>query len=378
MVETISAQRLREELAHTPSVPVVDTRGESSFEEWHIPGAINYPFSSTDEVDVDAFESAVSASDRVITICAEGISSDALARQLEEVKPIDGVATVGDGMNGWSRVYDEVEVELDADARVIQLQRVAKGCLSYVVACPATGRAALVDPPRHLDTLRSVIDEHDLDLAFVLDSHVHADHVSGGPLVAEQWGVPYLIGERAVDRGMRHEHEAIADGDTLELGSVTIRAMATPGHTTDIMSFVLDGAAVCTGDTLFTDAVGRTELESPEAARERARSLYRSIHERLFDLPNETVVLPGHFDPGIETIRAPPQPRTTTIRAAKTEIDLLSVDQEAFVDRIVDRSSERPPNYETIIELNLGQRDLPPLDELTELELGPNRCAAPA
>lgn len=377
MVETITADRLRDELASDPSVPVIDTRGESSYEEWHIPGAINYPFSSTDTVDIDQFEAVAPNADRLVTICAEGISSNALASQLDEVS-VAGVVNVEDGMNAWSRVYDDVEVELDADVRVLQFQRVAKGCLSHLIACPETARAAIVDSPRHVEPIQDVLDTHGFELEAVIDTHVHADHVSGGPLLADRFDVPYVVSERAADRGLVHAHEAIADGETMDVGTVPLRAIATPGHTTDLMSLVVDEAAVCTGDTLFTDAVGRTELESPAAARERARSLYRSIHERLFDLPGETVVLPGHFEPSGETIRVPPRPRTTTIAEAARAIDLLTVDEETFVDRTVDRSSARPPNYETIIELNLGQRALPPIEELTALELGPNRCAAPA
>lgn len=377
MIERISPTQLREELAADTSVPVVDTRGADSFGEWHIPGAINLPFSSGDTLSPDAIPDEVVSQDRAITICGKGISSSDVAPHLLEAG-IGQVMIVDEGMEGWSQVYDTTEVDLDDDVLALQLQRVAKGCLSYIIACQTTAQAVVIDPPIHHDPVMAELGAHDLEVVSVIDTHVHADHVSGASSLAEHLDVPYVISERSSDRGLTHDHVSLADTEVFSVGELDVRAMATPGHTTDIMSLLLEDQAVFTGDTLFTDAVGRTELESADAAEDQARRLYHSLHERLLDLPDETVVLPGHFEPSFATIRAHPRPRHTTIGGARSDIDLLSEDEETFVDRIVDREASRPPNYEDIISLNLGERQLPPTDELIELELGPNRCAAPA
>lgn len=377
MIEIISPSRLREELAFSSDVLVIDTRNAGDFEEWHIPGAINVPFSTGDELSEADLPEGFDEHDRVITICGKGISSHEVASHLEDAGASE-VLVVDGGMEAWSREYDHTGVDFGDDVIVIQLQRVAKGCLTYVVGCRATNRAVVIDPFIHPAPIEEALETHDLEVEAVIDTHVHADHISGGPSLSQRLDVPYVTSARSGDRGLVHDHVGLEDGDTLTVGAIDITSMATPGHSTDIMSLVLEDLAVFTGDTLFTDAVGRTELESLDDAEDKARRLFHSLTEVLLYLPPETVVLPGHFEPSDETVRRPPEPRITTIGEAREQISLLTVDEETFVERIVDRSASRPPNYEEIIEINLGVRSLPDTDTLTELELGPNRCAAPA
>lgn len=378
MPEPISPRRMRAHLGGSDPVTVVDTRPADNFEEWRIPGSVNVPNKPTEPVDIDAVETALPPTvGTLITVCALGKSSHAFARALE-AHGYGPVHVVDEGMEGWSRYYDRVAVPLGDGVDCWQLQRVAKGCLSYLLACPESDATLVIDPPRHLDPIDRLVDEAGLDIVAVWDSHVHADHVSGGPMLAEREAVPYLMPEAALDRGLDRDIEPVAAGEQIEVGSLTLEVIPTPGHTTDIASLHLDGVAVFTADTLFIDAVGRTELEDANAAKAQARQLYASITERLFALDPDTTVLPGHFDPDEEVVTAPPSPMTTSIGSAREEIDVLDLDREAFVDRIVDTSASRPPNYEDIISINLGQKRRPDEAGLTELELGPNRCAASA
>jgi len=171
-----------------------------------------------------------------------------------------------------------------------------------------------------------------------------------------------------------------------------VKALATPGHTDDMASYLVGRSAVLTGDTLFTDSVGRTELQfaAGEAGGSDAESagaatgadrLYDSLHGTLLAEPDDVVVCPGHFavaNDGTTGDVVPGEPVTTTVGAARQEIDVLAADREVFVDRITATLPEKPPNYEAVIAANRGVESPPDEVSAIELELGPNRCAAEA
>lgn len=379
MVEAISADGFRRVLAENPAIPILDTRPRSDYEEWHIPGAVSVPYKPGDPLDTTTIDEAISAdTDRVLTVCGWGISSFDFAETLE-ARGYPPVTVLTDGMVAWSRVYDVTEIEIDVPATCYQLQRLAKGCLGYLVSCDRTDSAVAIDVPIHLDEVRSLLDAMDLSLTGVVDTHIHADHVSGGPPLAEQYDVPYYIGTRAIDRGLQHEREPVSDGDVISVGGVDLRVSETPGHTSEMITLGLaDGSAVFTADTLFTDAVGRTELETPEREHERARELYQSLTEVVFEFPQDTLVLPGHFDPATEWLHQPETPVAATLETVRDSISVLDGGETAFIESIVKQTGDRPPNYRAIQLVNLGGRPLPASEIVTQLEMGPNRCAASA
>ncbi|MFC6724742.1 rhodanese-like domain-containing protein, partial [Halobium palmae] len=137
MVDTITAERLSALQDGDDDYALVDTRPREDYEAWHVSGAVNYPYNpddEPDEEDVAELRDLLDGHDRVVTICAKGISSHDFAELLAERGVADEVTVVDDGMEGWSRVYDVARVPLDADDVVVsQVQRRAKGCLGYVV-----------------------------------------------------------------------------------------------------------------------------------------------------------------------------------------------------------------------------------------------------
>jgi thiosulfate/3-mercaptopyruvate sulfurtransferase len=313
-------------------------------------------------------------------------------------------------MRGWSAVYDRTDVPLpDApDAAppldVVQVQRRAKGCLGYLVVggrgpgeadhVPAhpdgSDRVAVaIDVSRHGDEWVAAAAERDASIAAVLDTHVHADHLSGGRALADDLGVPYFLPAAAADRDVAYAFESIGRNETLDVGGVDLKALATPGHTDDGASYLVGDAAVLTGDTLFTEGVGRTELqfsaggddgaESESGAAGAARRLYDSLHGTLLAEPDDVVVCPGHFavaNDGTTGAAEPGEPVFTTVGAARREIEVLGLDREGFVERITRTLPEKPPNYESVIAANRGVESPPDEATAIELELGPNRCAA--
>ncbi|WP_226480104.1 MBL fold metallo-hydrolase [Natrinema amylolyticum] len=380
MVTTFSADRLAELRDEDADFVLLDTRPADSYDAWHIPEAVNFPFDPDAELDgrLEELRDVVGDTERVITVCAKGLSSGNLATRLESATDEYDVATVDGGMKGWSGVYDHVAVDVGGDLTVVQLQRRAKGCLGYVVGCAATGEAVVVDPTADTDEYAVAAEEAGLTVAGVIDTHVHADHVSGGRNLADDLAVPYYLGERASDRDVKYEYTPLERNEVLEVGEREIKALFAPGHTSEMIDLLVDDRALLTADTLHVDSTGRTELEfSDDEGQRGARLLYETLHRTILAEPESVVVLPGHvtvtadgeFEHG-----APGQAIRTTIRDARTEIDLLGLEENEFVDRMAD-AGEKPSNYEEIIECNRGVRELPP-EERVELELGPNNCSA--
>ncbi|THE64597.1 MBL fold metallo-hydrolase [Salinadaptatus halalkaliphilus] len=397
MVTALSPDRLAQLQDSDAEYALVDTRPEDSYESWHVSGAIHFPFGPEEELDgrLEEFHEAVGDAERVITICAKAISSSNLATRLESTTDEYDVQVVDGGMKGWSGVYDHVEVDAGESVTIVQVQRRAKGCLGYVVGCASTGEAIVVDPTADIDEFEVAATERDLTITGVVDTHVHADHVSGGRELADSLAVPYYLGEHATDRGVEIEFTPLERNEVLAVGDLECKALYTPGHTSEMITVLVDDRALLTADTLHVASTGRTELEfggsearsasggtsgetaSDDGGERGARMLYETLHRTILAEPEGVLVLPGHvtvtadgeFEHG-----APGDPITTTIRAARTGIDLLDLEEDAFVDRMAD-AGEKPSNYEEIIERNRGALDLPP-EERVELELGPNNCSA--
>ncbi len=168
---------------------------------------------------------------------------------------------------------------------VRQLFDFATFTFTYLVIDEATRSAALIDPVHEqLERDLTVIAELGVDLRYVLETHVHADHVTSAGLIADRTGAITA----ASDRGAACLARRLHDGDVIELGETRLRVVETPGHTQDSLSFAAPGH-VFTGDALFVRGTGRTDFQSGDAGR-----LYDAITTRLFTLPDETVVWPGH------------------------------------------------------------------------------------
>ncbi|MFC4550575.1 MULTISPECIES: MBL fold metallo-hydrolase [Halorussus] len=380
MPAKVTPERLADMLDAGEDVLLLDTRGDESFDAWHIRGAKQFEFSTDDTLTDDRkaeLDELVDGHERIVTVCAKGISSNHFAEELE--KAGYDVAVVTGGMEAWNQVYETVEVPTDGDAEILQIQRRAKGCLGYVVADPETGEAAVVDPTRHVAEFEAAADERDWEITRVLDTHIHADHVSGGRKLAERLGVPYHLGEAAEEREVTYEYAPLARNEVVEVGDVALKAVFAPGHTTESVNYLVDDEAMLTADTLHVDSVGRTELEfGDEDAEEGARQQYESLHRTLLAEPDSVVVLPGHVNVTSEgefEHGAPGEPVTTTIGHSRTEVDLLQADEEAFVDRLTRGDHEKPPNYEQVIAVNRGEAEVE-AQEATEMEMGPNRCSA--
>ena len=214
----------------------------------------------------------------------------------------------------------------------------------------------------------SLAEARDWRIIRVLDTHVHADYLSRSKRLAELVGATLHMPEGSP---VSYPFSALGDGDALRVGSATLEAVRTPGHTPESTSYLLDGLAMFTGDTLFLSAVGRPDLDAtPEGSREKARDLYRSLR-RLLALEPETLVLPGHTS---EPVAFDGEPICAPLSEVRENLSVLREEEDAFVERIAGRVSPTPSNFERIVELNRAGAS--PEGAPAELEDGANRCAA--
>ena len=377
-VASIEPAALKERIDAGEDVVLLDTRATEEFDQWHIDGEnvsiTNVPyfeFLLNDEFDEDLV--ADLPSDREVTVlCAKGGSSEYVAGLLSE-RGYE-VNHLARGMNGWADIYEYRELNTHTDATIAQYQRPSSGCLAYLVV--EGDEAAVIDP------LRAFVDEYVQDaralgaeITYAIDTHVHADHVSGARQLAAETGAEVVLPEPAAERSVEYdvEYRTVEDGDELTIGDTEIEVLHTPGHTSGMTSFKV-GDVLFTGDGLFTESVARPDLEEgAEGAVDAAGQLYDTLHEKILPLSDETIVAPAHFSENAEPADAGTY--TARIGDLKERMDALEMDREEFVAFIQSDMPPRPANFEAIIETNLGQQD--PSDEKAfSLELGPNNCAA--
>src|SRR5690348_13913522 len=181
----------------------------------------------------------------------------------------------------------------------VQIERFYLGCLahaSYLVV--SGGTAAVIDPQRDVDIYIEAAARHGAKIEHILETHLHADFVSGHRELAERTGATVYLGDGS---GARFLHRPVKDGDQIEFGRCRLEFIQTPGHTLESVSIVLSDLttperpkAVFTGDTLFVGDVGRPDLSPSHTPQELARLLYASLREKLLKLPDETEVYPAH------------------------------------------------------------------------------------
>ena len=377
-VTSIDPETLKARIDDGEAVTLLDVRMASEYEEWHIDEdnieSINLPyFEFLDEEIDDTILDAIPDDRELVVLCAKGGASEYVAGTLIE-RGYDAIH-LDEGMNGWARLYDAVEVtDYDGAGTLLQYQRPSSGCLGYFVY--DDGEAAIIDPLRAFtDRYLADADELGVDLKYALDTHIHADHISGVRNLNDE-GVEGVIPEAAVDRGVTYADEltATADGDEFQIGDATIETVATPGHTTGMTAYLVGNSLLATGDGLFIESVARPDLEEgDEGAPDAARMLYDSLQERVLPLPDDTLIGGAHFSDAAEP--AADGTYTAPLGDLVEEMDALGLPKAAFVEEILADMPPRPANYEDIIATNLGQQTADDEEAFT-LELGPNNCAA--
>jgi glyoxylase-like metal-dependent hydrolase (beta-lactamase superfamily II)/rhodanese-related sulfurtransferase len=314
----------------------------------------------------------------VVVLCAQGGSSEMVAGMLAEA----GVPArnVRGGMVAYGEYLQPAAVPLGPDESsrfaIWQVNRRGKGCLSYVVA--SNGEAVIVDAMKNEEWFEAFAAQRDLRIIRVLDTHIHADHVSGGPALSQRLGVPYSV-SAGEGFDLRQPVAPLDDGQVLRVGgergvTLEVRVMRTPGHTPGSTSYLVGGRYLLTGDTVFVGSVGRPDLGGHVV--EWGRMLFATLTERLAPLGDEVLVLPAHYA-GVQEIgeNGIVAGRLGDLRRTVPELQFRTADE--FVESVRAAVKDPPASYAEIIKVNLGLSSAP-LDRITEWELGKNECAASA
>lgn len=303
----------------------------------------------------------------VAVVCNRGLKAEAVVGALRAAGA--DAQVVAGGMRGWIAALRAWPVEIGLDGvEVVQVQRPGRGCLSYMVV--SEGEAVVVDPAPDAAFFTALAAGRGARITQVIDTHIHADHLSGARALAEASGAKLRLSEPALERGLAYADQVvpIGDGEEIELGATTLRVLALPGHTTDMTGIVVGERAVISGDSLFADGIARPDLQrgDPQGAEQMARLLHATLRERLLSLPGDVVLLPGHAHPGVHDGAV-----AATLDEVRAAVPELAIDDPAeFAVELIAEMPARPANYEAIIAVNSGTHPFDP-----ELESGGNSCA---
>jgi hydroxyacylglutathione hydrolase len=230
------------------------------------------------------------------------------------------------------------------------------GCAAYLFGCGTVGRCAVVDARiEDVESYAAFASRKNMRITHVIDTHVHADHRSGGRALAARSGASYCLHESA---DVALAFTTLRDSQVVELGNTHVKVLHTPGHSTESVCLLVtdlkrgtDPWFVLTGDTLFVGAVGRPDL--PGRARENAAELYASLHDKLLTLPDDVEIFPGHFSGSLCGAGLSGKP-TSTIAFERRWNPILSLGRDAFIDAMADVPA-KPPEMEQILAFNRGR-----------------------
>lgn len=356
------------------SLFILDVRNTDAFEDWKIEGHqfdyLNIPYFELLD-GVEGILPQIPTDKDILVICAKEGSSIMVAEMLSEADSTLSVSYLVGGMKSWSSYLEPIKVaDLSGNGELYQFVRLGKGCLSYMVI--SEGEAALIDAVRFTEVFTSFAEEKNVKIKHVFDTHLHADHISGGRSIAEATGATYYLPSKDAEEVV-FNYTPLEDGLTVQLGAsnIDVGALYSPGHTIGSTSFVVDGKYLLTGDILFIDSIGRPDLAG--LAEDWVGDLRETLYRRYRGLAEDLIVLPAHF----MIIDELNEDGTVAKRLGDLLADnhgLNIEDEGEFRSIVTDNLPPQPNAYQQIRQVNMG-KITPDYDEQTEMEIGPNRCA---
>lgn len=355
----ITAQQLKEKLDRKEDFLLLDVRTPEEYNQWNIPGSINMPLQTLDS-------SKLPKDKEIACLCAHGMRSQ-YASQMLKAKGFNAISVFG-GMSAWNSVYDLVKLSDDAQSAsfsLYQIKRIGKGCLGYLIN--ANGVGIVVDPSSHTDEYLNIAKNLNCTIKGVIDTHQHADHVSGARLLRAATGAQLFI--NPADGYNFSGFTELKDKWKMNINGLNIEVMHTPGHTLGSTS-LLFGNFLLTGDTLFTDGVARPDLK--DKSEEYAAQLYDTYQNNIMNLSGSTIIIPAHS----RNSSVIGESISSTLDNIKKNNRALELSKSEFIKYIISNIPPKPYNYEDIIAANKGETEWTS-DEIAELEFGANKCVLP-
>jgi glyoxylase-like metal-dependent hydrolase (beta-lactamase superfamily II) len=370
-VKTVTSKELARKIINHEEIFIIDARNTDDFDDWKIEGKnvdiINAPYFELLE-GVDPIVDKLPKNKEIFVICAKGGSSEFVAEQVAEAG-FTNVYSLEGGMKAWSEHLEPIKIgDLKNGGAIYQFVRIGKGCLSYVIDSNGTG--AVIDTNRMLESYEQFIKKHNVTITHVLDTHLHADHISGGRKLAQKHNATYYLPPKdATDVTFEYKH--IHDGDEYQIGDTTIKAIYSPGHTIGSTSFIIDDQYLLTGDILFIDSIGRPDLAGK--AEDWVRDLRTTLYKRYKELADDLLVLPAHYM-SIKEMKDNGSVGEKLGVLYKENHGLNIQDENEFRRTVTENLPPQPNAYQEIRETNMG-KVTPEEEHQREMEIGPNRCA---
>ena len=371
-VKAMSPKELTAKVINKEPMFILDVRNEDAFQDWKVEGQqfeyLNIPY--FDLLDgVEDILSAIPADKETIVICAKEGSSIMVADMLSE-EGLD-VSYLAGGMKAWSEYLEPIKVgDLEGGGEMYQFVRIGKGCLSYMIL--SNGEAAIVDASRMSDVYIDFANRKGVKITHVFDTHLHADHISGGRKIAEATGAAYWLPPKDAAEAV-FAYQPLNDDERVTIGNSTIdiQSLYSPGHTIGSTSFIVDGKYLLSGDILFVDSIGRPDLAG--LAEDWVGDLRETLYSRYKELAEELIVLPAHFMI-VEELNEDGSIYESLGTLYAQNHGLNIEDEAAFRKLVTENLPPQPNAYQEIRKPNMGKLN-PDEEEQREMEIGPNRCA---
>lgn len=370
-VKSISVNELAKKVLNGERLFILDVRNTDDFDDWKIEGknveVLNKPYFELME-GIDPIIQHLPKDRPIYVVCAKGGSSQFVAEQIAKAG-YDHVYSIEGGMKAWSEHLEPIKIgELKSGGVIYQFVRIGKGCLSYLIE--SNGEGAMVDTNRMVEQYERFIDQHHIKIKHVIDTHLHADHISGGRQLAEKYGATYYLPPKDAEE-VTFEYTPINDGDEIKVGNITMKAIYSPGHTIGSTSFVVDDQYLLTGDILFIDSIGRPDLAGK--AEDWVWDLRTTLYQRYKELSDDLIVLPAHFM-GIKEMNEDGSVAKKLGVLYKENHGLNIQDEAEFKKTVTENLPPQPNSYREIRQTNMGKLH-PNEEQQREMEIGPNRCA---
>ncbi|MDY0404259.1 MBL fold metallo-hydrolase [Virgibacillus sp. 179-BFC.A HS] len=351
---------------------ILDVRNQSEYNDWKIEGEnfthLNVPYFELLD-GVDGILDKLPSNQDILVVCAKEGSSAMVADMLSEAG-LD-ISYLKGGMKAWSEHLEPVKVgDLKDGGQMYQFVRIGKGCLSYMVV--SDGEAALIDATRMTDVFINFADSIGAKITHVLDTHLHADHISGGRQIAEKTGATYWLPPKDATE-VTFAYEPLEDENDVTIGHTTINihAFYSPGHTIGSTSFVVGEQFLLSGDILFINSIGRPDLAGK--AEDWVSDLRETLYSRYKALSDELIVLPAHFMTIDElNDNGTVGKKLKTLFAQNHGLNIA--DEDEFRKMVTENLPPQPNAYQEIRQTNMGKMN-PEEEKQREMEIGPNRCA---
>jgi glyoxylase-like metal-dependent hydrolase (beta-lactamase superfamily II) len=351
---------------------ILDVRNESDFVDWKIEGEnfehLNIPYFELLD-GVEEIIDQIPTDKEILVVCAKEGSSVMVAEFLSESGL--SVSYLEGGMKAWSEHLEPVKIgDLKDGGELYQFVRIGKGCLSYMVV--SNGEAAIIDSTRMTDVYLDFATSINAKITHVFDTHLHADHISGGRVIAEKTNASYWLPPKDAME-VTFEFHPLEGGNVVTIGNtaINIHALYSPGHTIGSTSFVVDDKYLLSGDILFIDSIGRPDLAG--LAEDWVNDLRESLYNRYRQLSEELVVLPAHFMM-IEELNEDGSVSEKLGTLFDKNHGLNIEDEEVFRKLVTENLPPQPNEYQEIRKMNMGKIN-PDEEKQREMEIGPNRCA---